>query len=930
MNPVPPVVATSTTAIAPGDESSSEDHYARVSGSIRPSDPSFEVPELKRRRRQDGWLRQDGDPTRVNDPGGLYGQKYVDAERAVREALEADPNYQFVRMVAGNTDAQIEDYYEVSAVQEEVRRRVLRAQQTAVEQRQSLDFIRVLRTQLADQEKLLAEKKQDRDDHIADRRDLEAGRDNYKAARDLLAKALDFNQYLALPRAQQRAQILAPFDTSKPTNNFIRTSFGAALLFDFLTRGAVIEHGLNGYAGEPFRRQIESIVDRACGKLPDGQDDIASVKKDIPLTSRLALYLATLEAVMQTPQLFQKAMELSDHRQGSQYDSEPSTYGGDLEVLHSLIFGAFVEDGANYLYYGDITLGLYIHLGLMHRRSGSLLPRVERPTVPGGGGGGASRRRRNIGGVDVIIDIEDDELEKVDLTTDEADQVLTEQQKRQYRNKPLPAANERAAGDALSLLVELLKPMFDAVFPFVFYSAAALESNSRELSFGGRPGDFEPLRVLDIGSNPADGRVDSLDPIPAQGEMPQLVIETRSGRSRRGKSKFAPSGARVSLVGTAFENLFIGEEYSSFVGVLFLAIGIFEHAMRESTTAQTTRFLVTYGFARGETLVGEIVDTLALDEAQAQKYLDNYRKRRVIDDLLPQVAVLLSTVERAAPEASANSRLTTDDLELLRRFIRLDASDPDYKRTSEAAFEVYEKRLGSDGAKALPAASQTALIKTMSNQRLNNLVDLGDYDNALIDARAKVTKIDNKITGLESEIDGLRDDIEKRVKQTDEEVKDRLERGLQPSATVDPRVAMSVANTGVVRLTPMFSAALASAFEKVRMYVDGLQQATFQQLQRNTHYRTAFAQLVANEIHSTRIRFPDVYRTQNAQAQQLRQEQTIINNLRMAVARQRGVMPGVMAYHRHTHAMTRHPVQFASSHTYGQQLSSSSTRGYFS
>ena len=918
MNPVPPRFATSgqKRTLDVGDDvrsgSDSEEHFANA-GEINPDDGYFEIEPLKKRRRGEGWLREDGDPTPVNVPGGLYGQQWLDKKAAVRELLHSDKNYQFVQLVSGYTHSSVEKYYEVNAIEDMIRKRLIEAQQNLVVKRRTQGFMSALRAQLKNLEERLAQQRKNRDEYLAEQRDWISGRAQYEQAKTETLERLQKLEYILPENSGQLEMYL-----SQTVADNAYADEHAERLFDFITRSSVVTFGRGGFMGEAFRRQIENLVDRTCAAITKEVDrpvEVKSVEDNLPATSRLALYFAALRAVT----LSQSLLDIAAKAFAENYPF----YAQDLQKLADLVFSESAGDGLNYLDYEFITITMAALIRKMQKSVKSELPEVLLPVIQEEPAQEGQRRTRNFAGMDVIVDIDEDALY---YDADE-ERGYTDEELAQFRDTP--HTGRSPSSDVVAVLLEILKPMFDAVFPYLFYADVNLGPDSILHGFGGWTVSPEIRRLLDFGVNPAPSVIPQGPP--AEDLLPRSIgkpIKRKSVRRTRRSIRAAeanfgalPSGASHNDV-DAYGNYIIGEKYSTFPGLLLLAIGIFEHSIHKikrseelevSTTNATVRHLMLDGFSRADILVRELVVAFKLDAEAASNYFSRVREYLIKRDLLPYAALVISTAERITGIDFGGQLVTQADLSELREYLR----EPNRTKLTDAAFRIYETRLSLNGTEVATAPS--VLVKTKSNEEVDNVANSADSEKFVAD---NVLNASILIIKTEATIKKLRDDLDDLIKKDEKELSDELEQGFRATNIIDPRVALSVANTGVVQLNATFLSALASAHEKVRTFVDGFRTATQAFLQENPLVRTFYAQLVANEIHQTEILFPDVYRHANALALQLRREQTIINHLRR-LAREMCTPPHAISSAFDPHALLGNPVRFVSSGNYR------SLHGYF-
>ena len=928
MNPFEPTVRHS--AVDADELSDDEDHHygALNAGEINPQDSSFTVPALQEKRKREGWLREDGDPKRVrksnaeDEDVGLYGQTYLDERQEVEKILQSDANYKFVRLVSGNTHASVESYYELSPIQEFVRQRVLEAQQQAVRERRGVQYIEVVRKQIKDQKEQLAGDENEVEELEALRRDFIAGRAKYESSRDVAKNILVPVQYLAQQKNALKDQLVR---VTSLTEAIYYYTYGARAFFDYLTRAACVAHGEQGFASEPFRRQTELIVDRVCGKLAAMPDTTHNLKDSIPTTSRLALYLAVLKAFAESSQLFEIAKRDGVHKPDNAYASDPEMYVQDVDDLASLIFAEI--DGANYLVYEKITLGLYIKLREMHRKSNSLLPLPARPQVAEQGDGAA--RSKTVAGFEVIVDVDDDTLEAAQNGVDVPGRDIPQETIERMRNTPLDASNASTSTDVRQLLLELLRPMYLAVFPKLVYTEASLFGNARIRAFGGRDESGDAARQLfriestklatadeDKTESPADADADAANA--------QIGSGSGRGRRRNVRSRYATLG--IGAHQEEYGQRKIGEGWNTFPGLLALAVGIFYHSVHKDSVQKDVGHVLLDGLENIQEIVEQSLAVLSLDASDVQQYLSRYRERVVKEEFLRAYSEYLVLLAESFELRDVGFFAPESSLAKIRQYTESDPGNTGFAELQNRVFQIFESEIGPEAAS--PAKEPRYLIKTRSNEALELYAKQDKYTKLLQDIKSRLDGEREQEERTKTQLKKLQDDLRERINQSDQELKEKLERGLQPTATLDPRVAMSPLNTGVVRLSSIFTSALANAHAKVSEVIPALRSASRKLLQEDQRFRVHFAKLVANEIEQTAIHFPDVYRTDSALNRQLRREQSIINSLRIAASEMNESRGRSTGFHPHTHVYRR-PQTFATSANYAQRFRVSAARGYF-
>lgn len=884
-----------------------EEREAKRRRTILPREGMFDIPELRREREKNGPL----------PPGDINAR--LEAEKLMRR----DPRYDFVEMVAGFSGVDPKRYFDLSAAEQTVTELVRSVQDAAVVARNSTSYTNELRRQAEQLEKRAKEAKEEFDEATQQARDMEAGRSNYQSATKVVEKEFGSVEYFQTKETTEKRA------TDALSSPFL--SYQATDLQDLLTRSAVASHGPFGFTTEAFRRQIESLFDRTCANIPGDTDKVPEVRAGIPVTSRLALYLTALHVLVRTPFLYEQVLNRTEHASDSEYASNPALYLLDLEELERLVFGVQVKQTdpfPNYLDYNVITLGMYIKLRAMHRRSGSLLPKLVRPVIDQGGGG--SRRRNNrstVAGVSVVVNIDDDELERNQDGIANPDEALSPDDLESLRNTPLRAATDTTSVDVQQILLEVLKPVFDISFPFYFYEGNPLDP---VLDFGGETEEVVFRRLFGV-ENPPDSAPSDKKERPIGSELTTLISVSiplttkKRGRPRTKTLAIAGHNSNQAEV----TNATIGEHWNYFAGFLVFALGVFEHSAASKSTAQTVRALMLDGFFRAPALAEQIVQVVVPSEEQRRKYLSDLRDTRIKQQILPVFAQIVSAADRADPEALEVLKITSQDIELLRRYLTEDPG-PDLEQIEKEVYELYQKKMGEDGSVLLPDNARSAVKQTKSNSVFDTFAKSDGLSRAIARTKARAQKEREEEKETIQQAKELRETVQQRTTESDQETRERLEQGLERGNVVDPRSLTSTLNTGVVTLTPVFTSALSRAKKLVNQYVKGLAHVSQEFLQNDPRVRDTFAELVANQINGIQISHPDVYRKVKDKEYQMSREQSLINDLRLAVSRSRSSTQGyVNARIARAPRALWQPVVTQTSGTYSANMWSGTGRGYY-
>lgn len=812
---------------------------------IVPNQASFVVPELRRRRLELGVARDDGFPGYVNDEKGLYGKEFFLQHEETRAFLEADPNYQFASLVAGFTDAPVTEYYNESSVAEEVRDRVLRAQNEAARARSSVQYIETLRKRVADlsvREKEALKRKQEAD---ATQKRLVTTR---KAASQ------------ALGRVGQELK------TAKDS----KAEFGNRTMFDYLTRGASALHGNEGFRDEAFYIEMLSINDAVCQQhaqsVQEQEKRTGNVAEEIPATSRLAFYLAFLVAYADSASLQTLVGSRVLWEHDSVYGKDPRQYSNDLLRLKRFLFDT---NNPNYLYYKFITVGSYALIRLMQTRANSVLDLVQRVVV-----------QRTDANEDEATTIQ--LFENVTYTLlllpeeggDEddfgaaADIAFTEDQRAQFRDHV--AMTRDAPIHYVNVLLSLMQPAIRLCFSSIAYDG---NTTLPLQQLGGRPGGTVPRRLYSryLGDDMVHRAYTAKNTTERE---EALKIESRTRRStRRNKARFAGIGAPQKHDQDANIDA-IKNDLELLPGLLALSAGIFVHSLAKdpgstavySGTDQTIAHLMMD--AKASNAIGEI-QTLSANKYgsydEKTPYFDDLRRRALLLYAVDPVSQLL-VVARSLPGLPA--RATAADYTTL-----MNGSD------DEKLAVLDERLLEADPDKQVAVLPLALQLKTKT---LKTAYWIATEDNpvSLADLANKEAQEAHKT--LRDLLDRAENELNERVLESDRNAIQRAGNNADSGRDliIDPRAALNELNTGTVRLTPLFRSALSKAERLVYQFAPCLRSWSRHRLQHDLTGGSVFAELVANQIYKVRIRFPDEYRSNKAVALQMRDEQSLITELK--------------------------------------------------
>lgn len=216
-----------------------------------------------------GWPSEDG--TLLTEQPTAYGQEWTEAMFAIDDVLQADPDYQFLQMVAGATNTDVESLYEPQSIGAVVQEANTVASETLRAQR-------VLQDMWQDYQELGL--------FVKDFHRQANGRDTYRHMRQHVRRALAaahtyrtrmlaslFRVYLGRATLQgELPQVLEPEDDDDEGNDddkrvtrdeFAEAARDVALSFRWLANVRAREMGINGTPQltqmQPFPRSLTSL-----------------------------------------------------------------------------------------------------------------------------------------------------------------------------------------------------------------------------------------------------------------------------------------------------------------------------------------------------------------------------------------------------------------------------------------------------------------------------------------------------------------------------------------------------------------------------------------------------------------------------------------------------------------------------------------------
>lgn len=849
-----------------------------VSDGIGVGDDEFVNKRLRQLRRDEGWLGNDGVAERRQS--SRYNEAYLRKLEEVDRALANDRVYQFIQLVAGFTNQPVERLFDRTALELETERFVSAEQRRVQNERDSAGALQRLANEIASIDERISETER-----------------SYDALADAQARLCEaLAEYATNSEKAQtefdKADYLRNVATGQIVAHLISGQFGAfpRRLFDLLSRWAIMAYGdwQTAFSQNFFTEKLETIVDIAA-ELVEQQDSNfpnVNVAQNKPATSRLAFYIAALHAIV-TANLHTKPLPSSAFAADSAYAAQPSAYSDALRRLHEALLRAG-GDGLNYLDYDRMTLALYAVLVDMHAASGTALPRPARPQPPAPPGDRPSRgqgRSRRLGDVEVILEIPDEDLLRA-IETGAAEEddtgLFTPEQLRETRNKPYESLT--LSKDVVALLLDLLRPAVTGYMPQMLYRPPTLQRDTLETQAGGFTDETRLLFAWATTATTNDDDDDNdVDDKPVR-------ISRRAPSPRRSKrqtrSRFRRLAAHADNAQLNAQQQMLTIDYGNLAGVLVLAIGIYHHALHRNTTNVSIEHLL----AEGVPFVGQIAEAaeraLIVElQAQAPAYIDFLRRELQRRFLLSPAARSIRALQAAAEnvERIEGTEQFFDYANQTRAALTaLSALNMENERTVEDALEALQNRLAGVGAST--ERDEQAVLATASM-----LVPLQMYAELCGEAAQRsaigrrLALLTQRLSTLRSNQAKLTDARQSRIMESDEDRIRRAASSARETAVVDPAVAMSFRNTGIFRISPLLMSAIAQSIETVRNWVPSLANATAEFMETDESLRTLFARLVACNMNQATILHPTQYRTEGSMNLSLREQVSIINDMRIRV-----------------------------------------------
>jgi RNase H-fold protein (predicted Holliday junction resolvase) len=841
----------------------------------------IEVPELRRKRLNEGYYGDDGLPVPrgvkddgTADPDSAYGQKYID-DRILRERiLEKEPYYRFFVSVAGKKA--LEKFIDEGASSAETAARIRQAKlQFGEARRNRIDSAgeQARLKSLDDQAEAAASE--------ADR--LAEARDRFDTARKVFVESMRKVNDSYAPSIPDRT----------PTHEGI---------FDWFTRVACARYGAGGY--RKTSTEVSNIADilhqSTLTEMVGNPADAANAKQlqqAMPISSTLALYWSALFIVSQNSILLERLRacaignlfpdQSADYnqptpvpvlpaggarrRRGGDEDDDvddgdickgadrnmnsgASVYADDIVALANLVFDNAQSVGDllgtnNLLTLEQISQLFWAHVNKMLERAKSKQPALAKPTnvtdqqPPRGGS-----TTKVVSGIEVQFEISDEDA-RVAAAGEEVEgvsqELLAAARRKFYRNQ------DRAR--SAQVLVELLRPMFLVCFPAFFYANEATFDDGYDIEAfaGGYTGNS--LQVFSEGVN---------------------------------------NPSHLALVA-----LFTLSD----VVVRYSVIG--RQPVRKADANQLLSIP-----APPAPLLNALDRVMTLSDDVRNTYL-----RRVTGRLLRRLRVIEAFAQYAIHGSAINvvDAFTKSELEALTRYSELAVKNMPATTRNKKEFVPAENNAASIFASSKPISADRLPVLTddFTRLRLAEIAKLTQltqserylYVSANRNYDRRLNTFNNRVIDLRRRAQELRDewrllhdrmlDIERRTEAEHDATIEKILRSKEIEYTPTGSVAMNPLNSGVLILTKLAKAALRDAFQHVSEYIPCILTAypTDDDLVESDDYYVVFARLVRIELRTANTDDPDIYLPDATEARTKVARKSALNSLRSIARDDRAV-----------------------------------------
>lgn len=377
------------------------------------------VEELRKKRRDEGYFPEDGTTKSHGKDGDLYDNKWIEDFAARQKLLDEDRYYQFAVMVSSSANLPLQDFTNETEIQRSVAERIRKTQER------------------------IEQEERDRKERESTAPEVDSQQERVNAA----AQAV-----------QTTVQVIAELESSaeefvaKSKNEELKTGIKQAQTSETLA-AKFVAHANQKYGSGGLKSAREEMQNFAI-KI-GGASTMDEIKKAVPQSSTSALYWAFLVHCPRDAELVYALSKTGDlHAPGSLYAKDPLTYARDVFALSRLIDDKFG------VLFAKTSLGFYDQLKSMAENSlidVTQFPCPPQPPVPVK----QTKKGRN----QVILDIYVDER-PADLC--DAGHLYKPEELDRIRAK---VVDNNAAQKTRELFNAVLDPMFNALFPLIFFDS---------------------------------------------------------------------------------------------------------------------------------------------------------------------------------------------------------------------------------------------------------------------------------------------------------------------------------------------------------------------------------------------------------------------------------------------------------------------------
>jgi hypothetical protein len=824
----------------------------------------MEVPQLKAKRKKEGILPDDGSRRRedVYDDilptdtdavkahkrslMALYGREWLDEAVARQRMLDSNPHYRFAFTVAGGHNSVLKTFIKESEISREARQRVEKATTALVERRRgqqdtSGEQARA-KSLRADIEKLQTEGQ----DLTNNWRSLEFARTCLKQALERIADPLRIRL--------KYAGVYAPAQFYEE-------------MFDKVTRSLVARFGTRGYefGADLFKTVLQEFNLDSLRTLTTDQPTVDRIKNDMPNSSLLALYWATLLAVYNNASLLDTiAKEVGERKlfpPKSAYGLEPQLYAKDLRSLAVIVFTAAAATPAtsNLLLFDEITVYMWRMINLMIERSVEDKKDAKTLARPTALAGTRPPRSRTVivNNIEITLDVADEDLvssisgqEVLGVDRDK----LAEMRAKPYNNIDQP----RTA----ALMTALLEPMFVSVWNSLFYTKRARPDDGLDdEAFAG--GYYNNGRVVDL-----------FQPTPGTSSAQRSIIG-------------------LAIVAIEMFNSCLTKKQAVSAAIPFDGATFVNHALTRFDTAVPA--LKAPFMAKFATRFDVSADSVKRYE---NDILGRYLRREKVLACLAQ-AVLIKR------RFGFTQGMSESDFAAFQAYVgEVNTNTPgarnksDFATREDAAMRVFDTVTATTAADDVnednpPFINPAAGILTPSQQVF--------VEDALANSAARVNstellrRIQERLATLSEQERLLNERISQWLRTSLADEQGALQQIIMYGAGGSTENALSPINTGFLFFTELYTDALKDAFKWIEDYLPCLaRQFSSNDLVESEYYQSRYSSLVQSQLRLIDAQVPHVWRANRTEMRSKIQIASAGDSLRRWVVADRGIqhMPG--------------------------------------